>query len=150
MTIPRWDEAKMIKNITIYGAGAIGAFTLVLALGAAAGATAGSVAARGNVAPPQALGRLAKLFTVILLLINVPLAFMGGFGSWLITALAVGVLWLPLFFTLPIFFFFDFAFVVFCFAFGECDFAFHQMAFPVHRGANTGVTFLLHGGKNIR
>ena len=57
-----------------------------LALGAAAGATAGSVAARGNVAPPQALGRLAKLFTVILLLINVPLAFMGGFGSWLITA----------------------------------------------------------------
>jgi len=72
-----------------------------LALGAAAGVAVGTVAARGNVAPPQALGRLAKLFTVILLLINVPLAFMGGFGSWLITALAVGVLWLPLFFTLP-------------------------------------------------
>lgn len=51
---------------------------------------------------------------------------------------------------LPIFFFLHFAFVVFSFAFGECDFTFDKMALPVHCGANAGVTFLLHGGENIR
>ena len=43
-----------------------------------------------------------------------------------------------------------FAFVVFGLAFGEGDFTFNKMAFPVHRSADAGVTFLLHGGKNIR
>jgi preprotein translocase subunit SecG len=51
----------------------------------------------GQRAPPQALRRLAWVFTVLVLLINVPIAVMGGLYSWVMTArhrraVAAGVL----------------------------------------------------------
>lgn len=47
---------------------------------------------------------------------------------------------------LPVTIFVILAFVVFSFTFGESNFTLYQVAFPVHGGANAGVTFLLHSG----
>jgi S-adenosylmethionine decarboxylase len=63
---------------------------------AAAGATAGSVAARGSVAPASAAPAGLGVHG-LLLLINVPIAVMGGLYSWVLILLAIGVLWLPVF-----------------------------------------------------
>lgn len=49
-----------------------------------------------EVAAPEVLRPLAWIFSGVLLLINVPLSFMGGVSSWIITLLALAVLWLPL------------------------------------------------------
>ena len=51
----------------------------------------------GERPPAAALNPLALRFTAILLVINVPLSFMGGFINWLITLIAIGVLWWPIY-----------------------------------------------------
>jgi len=33
----------------------------------------------------------------LVLLINVPIAFMGGLYSWVLIAIAIGILWLPVY-----------------------------------------------------
>ena len=63
----------------------------------AAAAIAGKAAAPGAFASRNALRLLAITFTTLLLLINIPLSFMGGFTNWLVTAIAAGVLWLPVY-----------------------------------------------------
>jgi len=63
----------------------------------AAGALSGSEERGVELASRDALRPLAKAFTVLLLLLNVPLSFMGGVLSWVVTAIAAGVLWLPLY-----------------------------------------------------
>jgi hypothetical protein len=37
------------------------------------------------------------VFTVLVLLTNVPIAVVGGLYSWVLILLAIGVLWLPVF-----------------------------------------------------
>ena len=69
--------------------------------GKLAAAVAGSTAARGEALPAGALNALALRFTAVLLVINVPLSFMGGFVNWLVTLIAIGVLWWPLFVKVP-------------------------------------------------
>ena len=64
---------------------------------AAAAAAAGNTAVLGDSLPAGALNALALRFTAILLVINVPLSFMGGFINWLITLIAIGVLWWPIY-----------------------------------------------------
>ena len=40
---------------------------------------------------------LAWVFTVLVLLVNVPIAFMGGLYSWVLIVIAIGILWLPVY-----------------------------------------------------
>ena len=64
----------------------------------AAAAVAGNADEEPGERPPAAaLSALALRFTAILLVINVPLSFMGGFINWLVTLIAVGVLWWPIY-----------------------------------------------------
>ena len=60
-------------------------------------AETGSTAVQADSVPAGALHPLALRFTAILLVINVPLSFMGGFVNWLVTLIAVGVLWWPIY-----------------------------------------------------
>jgi hypothetical protein len=62
------------------------------AAAASLGALAGTNAAdRGKLRP------LAWLFTVLVLLSNVPIAVRGGLYSWVLILIAIGVLWLPVY-----------------------------------------------------
>ncbi len=63
----------------------------------AAGAAPAVVARVSGAGERDALRPLAGVFSVLMLIINVPLAFMGGFYSWMLIVMALGILWLPVF-----------------------------------------------------
>jgi hypothetical protein len=68
----------------------------------------------------------------------------GGTGVSFLPALAVS-LEQALLIPRPVAVFFRFAFVVLLLAFGNRDFAFHHVIFPIKRGGDDGVAFLVNG-----
>ncbi|MCK6387752.1 MAG: DUF4178 domain-containing protein [Zoogloea sp.] len=64
---------------------------------AAAAALGGPALGKADAPDRAALRPLAWVFTVLVLLTNVPIAVMGGLYSWVLVLLAIGVLWLPVF-----------------------------------------------------
>ncbi|MDD3328171.1 MAG: DUF4178 domain-containing protein [Zoogloea sp.] len=64
---------------------------------AAAAALGGPAPGKSDAPDRAALRPLAWVFTVLVLLTNVPIAVMGGLYSWVLILLAIGVLWLPVF-----------------------------------------------------
>lgn len=56
-----------------------------------------ALAAASRAADRSELRPLAWIFTVLVLLINVPIAFRGGLYSWVLILIAVGILWLPVY-----------------------------------------------------
>ena len=56
-----------------------------------------ALAAASRAADRSELRPLAWIFTVLVMLINVPIAFRGGLYSWVLILIAVGILWLPVY-----------------------------------------------------
>ena len=56
-----------------------------------------TIAAASRAADRSELRPLAWIFTVLVMLINVPIAFRGGLYSWVLILIAVGILWLPVY-----------------------------------------------------
>lgn len=88
-----WSLAQRVPAATMDGwFGKKGRIAPVAPASALAGPATGPV-----VASRTALRPLAWSFTVLTLLINVPIALMGGLYCWVLTLIAVGVLWLPVY-----------------------------------------------------
>lgn len=87
-----WSMAQRVPAATVddwFGKqGRLTASAAAASLGALAGTNA---ADRGKLRP------LAWLFTVLVLLSNVPIAVRGGLYSWVLILIAIGVLWLPVY-----------------------------------------------------
>lgn len=89
-----WSLAQRVPATTIDGwFGRKGK----LAAGATVNALAGSDEAGSDGERRQALRPLAWVFTVLILLINVPIAVFGGLYSFFLILIAVAVLWLPVY-----------------------------------------------------
>ena len=84
-----WSMAQRVPASTVDGW--FGKGGKLVAAAPIAGAALSSVPDRAALRP------LAWAFTVLVLLVNVPMALMGGLYSWVLILLAIGVLWLPVF-----------------------------------------------------
>ena len=62
-----------------------------------AAAPGGPALGKADAPDRAALRPLAWVFSVLVLLTNVPIVVMGGLYSWVLILLAIGVLWLPVF-----------------------------------------------------
>lgn len=85
-----WSLAQRVPAATVDGwFGKKGRITAPAALSALAG--------NSTRIDRDTLRPLAWVFTVLVLLVNVPIAFMGGLYSWMLIFIAVGILWLPVY-----------------------------------------------------
>ena len=85
-----WSLAQRVPAATVDGwFGKKGRITGPAALSALAGSSTRM--------DRQQLRPLAWVFTVLVLLVNVPIAFMGGLYSWVLILIAIGILWLPVY-----------------------------------------------------
>ncbi len=86
-----WSLAQRVPAPTVDGwFGGKGRITPSVTSLAALASTS-MAADRGKLRP------LAWVFTVLVLLINVPIAFRGGLYSWVLILIAIGILWLPVY-----------------------------------------------------
>ena len=86
-----WSLAQRVPAATVDGwFGGKGRITPSVTSLAALASTS-MAADRGKLRP------LAWVFTVLVLLINVPIAFRGGLYSWVLILIAIGILWLPVY-----------------------------------------------------
>ena len=68
-----------------------------LTAGAFVASLADAGSTRSDADPRASLRPLAIAFSAVLLLVNIPLSFMGSLYSWVVTLVAFIVLWLPVY-----------------------------------------------------